>query len=207
MIISHAHKFIFFAVPKTGTHAVREVLRMHLSPDDWEQQMLTGNQTLPISEIAQIGHGHVTVREIRPYLSQEIWNEYHKFAFVRNPFDRFVSICAFLNRGNPAFARSPLQWMKEALNRPRFRERILVREQFEQLCNEEREIGIDSVCRYENLQKSLDTILCKLSLPSSSLNVLNSSEHKVYSEYYDEELKSLVQNLYSTDIEEFNYAF
>ena len=169
--------------------------------------MLTGNQTLPIPEIAQIGHGHVTVREIRPYLSQEIWNEYHKFAFVRNPFDRFVSVCAFLNRGNPAFARSPLQWMKEALNRPRFRERILVREQFEQLCNEEREIGIDSVCRYENLQKSLDTILGKLSLPSSSLNVLNSSEHKVYSEYYDEELKSLVQNLYSTDIEEFNYAF
>ena len=97
--------------------------------------------------------------------------------------------------------------MKEALNRPRFRERVLVREQFEQLCNEEREIGIDSVYRYENLQESLDNVLGKLSLPSSSLNVLNSSEHSVYSEYYDEELKSLVQNLYSTDIEEFNYAF
>ncbi len=207
MIISHAHKFIFFAVPKTGTHAVREVLRMHLSADDWEQQMLTGNQTLPIPEIAQIGHGHITVREIRPYLSQEIWNEYHKFAFIRNPFDRFVSVCAFLNRGNPAFARSPLLWMKEALNRPRFRERVLVREQFEQLCNEEREIGVDFVCRYENLQESLDAMLGKLSLPSSPLSVLNSSEHKVYSEYYDEELKDLVQTLYSTDIEEFNYAF
>ena len=207
MIISHAHKFIFFAVPKTGTHAVREVLRMHLSEDDWEQQMLTGNQSLPIPEIARIGHGHVTVREIKPYLSQEIWSEYHKFAFIRNPFDRFVSVCAFLNRGNPAFARSPLQWMKEALNRPRFRERVLVREQFEQLCNEEREIGIDSVYRYENLQESLDNVLGKLSLSSSPLSVLNSSEHKVYSEYYDEELKGLVQALYSTDIEEFNYTF
>ena len=207
MIISHAHKFIFFAAPKTGTHAVREVLRMHLSEDDWEQQMLTGNQSLPIPEIAQIGHGHVTVREIKPYLSQEIWNEYHKFAFIRNPYDRFVSVCAFLNRGNPAFARSPLQWMKEALNRPRFRERVLVREQFEQLCNEEREIGIDSVYRYENLQESLDSVLGKLSLSSSPLSVLNSSEHKVYSEYYDEELKGLVQTLYRADIEEFNYAF
>ena len=207
MIISHAHKFIFFAVPKTGTHAVREILRTHLSRDDWEQQMLTGKQTLPIPEIAEIGHGHITVREIRPYLSQEIWNEYHKFAFIRNPFDRFISVCAFLNRDNPAFAKSPLAWMKEALNRPRFRERVLVREQFEQLCNEEREIGVDSVCRYENLQESLDAVLDKLSLPSSPLSVLNSSEHKVYSEYYDEELKGLVQALYSTDIDEFNYAF
>ena len=169
--------------------------------------MLTGKQTLPIPEIAEIGHGHITVREIKPYLSQEIWNEYHKFAFIRNPFDRFVSVCAFLNRDNPGFAKSPLAWMKEALNRPRFRERVLVREQFEQLCNEEREIGVDSVFRYENLQESLDAVLGKLSLPSSPLSVLNSSEHKVYSEYYDEELKGLVQALYSTDIEEFNYAF
>ncbi len=207
MIISHAHKFIFFAVPKTGTHAVRQILRTHLSKDDWEQQMLTGNQKLPIPEIAEIGHGHITVREIRPYLSQEIWNEYHKFAFIRNPFDRFISVCAFLNRENPAFAKSPLAWMKEALSRPRFRERVLVREQFEQLCNEEREIGVDSVCRYENLQESLDAVLGKLSLPSSPLSVLNSSEHRVYSEYYDEELKGLVQALYSTDIDEFNYAF
>ena len=169
--------------------------------------MLTGKQTLPIPEIAEMGHGHITVREIRPYLSQEIWNEYHKFAFIRNPFDRFISVCAFLNRDNPAFAKSPLAWMKEALNRPRFRERVLVREQFEQLCNEEREIGVDSVGRYENLQESLDAVLDKLSLPSSPLSVLNSSEHKIYSEYYDEELKGLVQALYSTDIEEFNYAF
>ena len=207
MIISHTHKFIFFAVPKTGTHAVREILRTHLSRDDWEQQMLTGKQTLPFPEIAEIGHGHITVREIRPYLSQEIWNEYHKFAFIRNPFDRFISVCAFLNRDNPAFAKSPLAWMKEALSRPRFRERVLVREQFEQLCNQEREIEVDSVCRYENLQESLDAVLDKLSLPSSPLSVLNSSEHKIYSEYYDEELKGLVQALYSTDIEEFNYAF
>ncbi len=207
MIISHAHKFIFFAVPKTGTHAVREVLRRHLSSDDWEQQMLTGNQALPIPEIARIGHGHVTVREIRPHLSQELWDEYHKIAFIRNPFDRFVSVCAFLNRDNPAFSRSPLVWMKEALKRSRFRERVLVRQQFEQLCNEEGELGIDSVCRYEGLQESLDILLDKLSLPSSPLNVLNSSEHKIYSEYYDEELKNLVQDLYSTDIKQFNYAF
>ena len=29
MIISHRHKFIFFAVPKTATHTIREALRHH----------------------------------------------------------------------------------------------------------------------------------------------------------------------------------
>ena len=40
MIFSSSRKFIFFAVPKTGTHAVRAVLRPFLGDEDWEQQML-----------------------------------------------------------------------------------------------------------------------------------------------------------------------
>ena len=30
MIISSRHKFIFVAIPKTGTHSVRQALRQHL---------------------------------------------------------------------------------------------------------------------------------------------------------------------------------
>ena len=37
MIISHRHQFLFFAVPKTGTHAVREALREHMGDEDLEQ--------------------------------------------------------------------------------------------------------------------------------------------------------------------------
>jgi hypothetical protein len=54
VIISHRHKFIFFAVPKTATHATREALRQHLGPDDWEQQVLFGKQALPMPEIAAL---------------------------------------------------------------------------------------------------------------------------------------------------------
>ena len=31
MIISHLHRFIFVAIPKTGTHSVRRALRAHLA--------------------------------------------------------------------------------------------------------------------------------------------------------------------------------
>ena len=37
MIISHQHRFIFAAVPKTGTHSVRQALREHMSEEDIEQ--------------------------------------------------------------------------------------------------------------------------------------------------------------------------
>ena len=37
MIISGLHKFIFVAIPKTGTHAVRRALRAHMGPEDSEQ--------------------------------------------------------------------------------------------------------------------------------------------------------------------------
>ncbi len=37
MIISHRHRYIFFAVPKTGTHSVRTALRPYMDEADQEQ--------------------------------------------------------------------------------------------------------------------------------------------------------------------------
>ena len=37
MIISKAHKFVFAAIPKTGTHSVRRALREHMDAGDLEQ--------------------------------------------------------------------------------------------------------------------------------------------------------------------------
>ena len=38
MFASHKHKFIFLAVTKTATHAIREALRRHTFEGDREQQ-------------------------------------------------------------------------------------------------------------------------------------------------------------------------
>ena len=107
MIVSHRHRFIFVAVPKTGTHSVRHALRGHLGPDDMEQARLFVEKQFPIPELAQLGHGHLSFEQVRPFLGEEVFQNYLKFAFVRNPFDRFISYCAFATSREGTFrARS-----------------------------------------------------------------------------------------------------
>lgn len=174
---------------------------------DWEQQVLFGKSALPIPKIARMQHGHITAREIRPHLDSEIWDEYFKFAIVRNPFDRFVSVCYFLNRDNDAFSRNALPWMKNALSRPRFRERVLVRPQMEQLSDTDGDLAVDYIGRYESLQASLDEVMSRLGLPPAELEQKNSSEHASYQDCYDAELKAMVGEMYAQDIEGFDYSF
>lgn len=207
MIVSQAKKFIFFAVPKTGTHAVRELLSSHKGPDDWEQQILFGEQLSPIPDIAKIQHGHISAQQIAPYLDKDAWENYFKFAIVRNPFDRFISICFFLNRNNPKFIETPLLWMKSAIAVPRFRERVLVKPQFLQLTDTQGIIAMDYVGRYETLQDSMDEICTRLQIESTLLKKRNASEHKQYREYYDDELKAAVETFYQQDLQRFNYSY
>jgi hypothetical protein len=207
MIISHQHKFIFFAVPKTATHTIRDALRQHMGPDDWEQQVLFGEQYLPIPQLARLQHGHISAQEIRPHLEAGIWDSYYKFAIVRNPFDRFVSCCFFLNRADPNFENTAVAFMKERLQRTRFQRRILVQPQYRQLCTADGEVALDYVGRYEDLQKSYDTICERIGISKSELSTNNSSEHSSYTKYYDDELRHQVADFYKEDLRLFSYNY
>lgn len=207
MIISHQHRYIFFAVPKTATHAVREALRQNLGPDDWEQQVLFGRQVLPILELAKIQHGHLSAQQIKPHLSEHKWESYFKFGFVRNPYDRFVSTCFFLNRKVPNFAANATAFMKQALTVPRFRQRVLVRPQQLQLTGADGQIALDYVGRFETLQASYDEICSRIEIPSAELPHKNASDHSTFAQYYDDELREIVADYYATDLKLFNYNF
>ena len=207
MIISHRHKFIFFAVPKTATHTIREALRQHTDENDWEQQVLYGQQFLPIPEIARLKHGHISAEQIRPHLDDDVWNDYFKFGFVRNPFDRFVSTCFFLNRSDPNFAQVAVPFMKDRLQRHRFQQRILVKPQYQQLCWSGGDVALDYIGRYESLQQSYDEICARIGIPGNELGVKNTSKHKTFDSYYDDDLRSSVAEFYAEDLRIFDYEF
>jgi len=205
LIISHRHKFVFFAVPKTGTHAIRQALSPHLAPGDWEQQDLFERKRLPMPELARLHHGHISVRQLQPLLPSEQWDAYFKFAFVRNPFDRFVSTCFFLRRKQPGMEQHATAFMKQAIRTPRFRQRILVQPQSALLTDDNGDVVLDYVGRFEDLQQSCNEAFERIGLPAADLARRNTSRHGHYSSYYDDELRRAVVDYYRADFDNFGY--
>jgi hypothetical protein len=202
MIISHKHKFIFFAIPRTGTHAIRFALRPFLGEEDWEQVGLFKNSLIPISEIAKIGHGHISVNQIKPHLSEKQWKTYFKFTIVRNPLDRFVSYCCFKRKNEMEFNNNPKAFMKSMVSHDKkFHNDILSQSQSNFILNENGECEMDYIMYQENLQKDFDVLMDKLNFPKSILDVVNRSVRKKTSDYYDDDLKKRVIDYYKKDME------
>lgn len=207
MIISHQHRFIFAAVPKTGTHSVRQALREHMSAEDIEQVGLFVNKRFPYAELAAIRHGHLALRQVRPHVGEEMFDSYFKFAFVRNPFDRFVSYCAFMTRENGAFERNPREVMRHLLFKVRPLHHVLFQPQHGFITGENGELLTDYVGRVEEMQASYDAICARIGIPSQALEQVNSSRRGSYRDYYDQPLIDGVRELYGRDIELFGYEF
>lgn len=207
MIISHTHRYIFFAIPKTGTHSVRQALRLHMGEQDLEQVLLFEGKRFPFPEFADIRHGHISTRQIRPVLGDETFNSYFKFAFVRNPFDRFVSYCAFMSRGSNVFQVEPLRYMKYVIRELKPMDHLLYQPQYQMVTNEAGELDVDFIGRNETMQASYDQVCARVGIPAASLGRVNASKHRPWQEYYDRDLVGWVSDLYRRDLELFNYGF
>lgn len=205
MIISHKHRFIFFAVPRTATHSLRRALRPHLAVDDWEQQMLNDAQALPVPALAALKHGHISFRQLREHLPAEMLDGYFKFAFVRHPFDRFLSACFFLNRGNPEFPGRETACIKQLIRRAPFRRRILITPQSRLVADEHGRARMDYVGRFETLQDSYNEICRRVGIPPAPLPSENASANDGYASCFDEELRDWAAEFYREDFDLFGY--
>ncbi len=207
MIVSHRHRFVFAAVPKTGTHAVRQALREQLGDEDVEQVGLFVNKRFPWEDLAAIRHGHLSLQQVRPYLGEEAFAGYFKFAFVRNPFDRFVSYCAFMLRGGDDFQRRPRDVMRHFLFVQPPEQHILFQPQAALLTDDDGRLLADTVGRVEDMQASYDTLCARIGIASRPLDRVNETHHRDYRDYYDQTLIDGVAARYAQDLELFGYRF
>ena len=206
MIISTTHRYVFAAVPKTGTHAVRKALRPHMREGDLEQVGLFVNRQLPIAELAKLRHGHITLDQLRSFMDPAKFGDYFKFAFVRNPFDRFVSYCSFMTRAGDAFQRDPQRVMRHFLETPPHHH-ILFAPQHSFVSNGDGALLADYIGRVETMQDSFDFIAGKIGIPTVELEKVNTSTRASYRDYYDQQLIDGVARLYARDLELFDYDF
>ena len=205
LIVSHRHRFVFLAVPRTATHAVRAALTPLLGEEDWQQAALFGRSHSPVPALARIGHGHISARQAQANLAPSVWRSYFKFAVVRDPYDRYVSVCAMLNKRAPAYPGNETTFMKRALATPRFRARVLVRPQVRLLEDDAGRLAVDFVGRYEALQASFDEVCRRIGVHAPALARVNTTAHRPYPAYYDDELLRAATGFYRDDFTAFGY--
>ena len=204
MIVSHSHQFIFIAIPKTGTHAIRFALREYLGEKDEEQVKLFSQSDLNNKALAQLRHGHITAMQAKTQLPS--WKQYYKFGFVRNPYDRLVSFAHYFYGNHPVMQKAPNLHLKKLLLFPPEERMTWFRPQVDFLCNDEGTLLVDFVGKVESLQQDFNEVCRHIKLPLSNLKKINSSKHTIYSAYYDEELAELAYTYYQKDFKVFNYS-
>ncbi len=206
-IISHSRRFIFVAVPKTGSFRVREALRAELGPEDEEQMKLRPSPRRPDAGLVRVGPGHAPAWVLRREVGAETWREYLTFAVVRNPWERFVAYCALTAGRNGRFEHEPAVCMTEVLDNARNRNRVLIRPQHEFVTDERGAVIVDRLCRAERLQEDFDELRGELSLRAQVLSPAKSLVERDYRSYYDDELVARVRSLYRKDVELFEYDY
>jgi hypothetical protein len=206
MRISHKHKFVFIAPPKTASSSVRKSLN-------------------PFSDIRSCGdvssslYYHVKPEKLKKYFEDKNWNwdEYYKFAFVRNPWSRCVSKWEYRRRVAFGETNSSNQVKLAITSRNlinkcgtfegMIRQNNAGEPQHHWLFDDTGRKSVNFIGKLENLQEDFNTICDKIGIPHQQLPHKNATKHKHYTEYYDEETKQIVEEKYAKDIEYFGYEF
>ncbi len=175
-MINHKDKVIFVHVIKTGGISIATALNMD------KKQF----------------HGSATT--IRKLVGEDIWSDYFKFTFVRNPYEKIVSQYHF-NGYKFGFKDSTFKEYIKAWNAGK---KISSNPQSHLFYINEK---LDFIGRFENLQQDFDTICDKIGIARQKLPHENKSKHKHYTEYYDDETREIVAQKYAKDIEHFGYKF
>lgn len=171
---------------------------------------------------------HLLAREyvMYGYISQEKFDRYYKFSFVRNPWARLVSEYKFRNHAvRFTFDRFVRKHLPEPGMSDAYRHII---PQYNFLHSEDGKLLVDFVGKFENLQSDFNVVAEKLGFEDPTLPHINESKSKRYGpkwrlqkrfigllqkesrdyrDYYSDSLKDYVGRLYEKDIDTFKYTF
>jgi hypothetical protein len=164
--------------------------------------------------------GHRTLETYRLMFRPREFNEYYKFAIVRNPWDRLVSAFLFMKKGgrtaedrewaelNLAPFRDFESFVKEWVNKKNIGTYLHFHPQVDFICARNGLSGLDYVGHYENLKEDFACIRDRLGIKAELLKLnVNRSSNGDYTKYYTTETAQIVAEVYANDIELLGYSF
>ena len=183
-VVSHKYKFIFVHVPKTSGSAFMtrfSPLWKYLGEDD----VVLG--------------GHIPYDEIKFTYPNE-WQDYFKITFVRNPWDRMVSLW-ILRGGRSTF----LNFLKRSQKLRKPGPKMLRPQSFYIGDGSE----FDFIGRFENYQPSVYYVMGRVGLPLKVLKQVRITPNRTqdYAPHYTLGCRRIVTSMYKDDVKNFGYKF
>lgn len=218
MRISHRHRLVFVAVPRSGSTSVRRVLDPHCEVHS--VHVSRTDARFPF-------YHHISASELREHFQRRgwAWNEYRRFAVVRNPFDRAVSLYHHHQRVRAGrvggLSRTRAMWLRATSpvrTHPTFRAFVrdvlptssLARPLRSFLADEGGETLVDDVLRLETLDEELPLYLRRVGIELGDAGVPRvncTADRAPYPTYYDEATRRRVAEHYGEEIRRFGYRF
>ena len=196
-MICNKRKFIYIRVAKTGTSSIVDYLFPIKKSQHWKTYLNKINTKIKNWE--NFDSNHYPLYKVKEVISNEKYNNYLKFSFVRNPYERCVSAWKYnIKMGYTPSEKNLLQFVR-GLNPTDINSKYLNQYDFVN--------GCDFIGRFENLQEDFNTVCDKLGIPHRKLPHKNTTKHTHYTEYYDDETRSIVAEKYAKDIEYFGYEY
>jgi len=188
LTVSHSSQFIWFRVAKVGTRTIYN----HLKNSDIK---------------LELDHAHGV------YYPVKFYQNYFKFAFVRNPWDRLVS-CWW----NKVIAGNEFNFDELTLSKLKIFEYFVdhIADMDIENCNIHYRLqsslidlnNVDYIGRMETFEKDLLFIFDKIGINDKHIETRNKSANRSpYQTYYNDKLAAKVEDLYRKDIQIFNYRF
>ena len=249
-MISHQNKCIFVHIPKVAGTSIIEILKDHDNGDKKAEQNSNKNSNKIFYKNKEIIRPfaandykfdppppHYRASDYVKYgqISQQKFDEFFKFSFVRNPWDRIVSEYKYHDH---ARKYSFKDYLFMHIPTPSWSDQYChIIPQYDFLYDQEGNRQVDFVGKFENIQADFNEVCRRLGLPEKTLPHSNQSQSLFhlrydagfcellkrirgklsrrqkqntfahYTEYYDDESKEYVAELYSNDIEAFEYCF
>ncbi|MEE4359287.1 MAG: sulfotransferase family 2 domain-containing protein [Desulfococcaceae bacterium] len=217
MLISYTHKFIFFHVAKAAGLSIREALRPYVQePERFKIRRppkMTDGKPNPIYEMWENTLLHAKAGDVRKELEKDIYDSFYKFAFVRNPWDWQVSMYHFILK-DPIHVKHKLVTSMGGFEE--FLEWVIASEkpyprgaskfQKDVITDEQGNLIIDFAGRFENLAHDFAHV-CRVIGIRASLPRINTTDHRDYRDYYNNNTKKMVAEHFREDIELFGYTF
>ena len=217
-MISHSKKFIFISPPKTGSTSLFHLLSSHADFESVIEQPQWNTFDFYESplDFKQKSWNKFTDKtrssDPRKHANLESYptkylHKYRIFCLIRNPFSRILSMWRWEKTVKGFFEGVDYQKLK-------FKEFLLkhtwdwyFKPQYDFIHADHIDINRVQLIRFENLQEDFDVACDKIGISRQQLPHKNKTKHKHYTEYYDDETRTIVAEKYTKDIEHFGYQF